>query len=104
MNENAIDDDLLFFGTLVNFTIYQYMNNIMFLVDKAQLKSCDIVKQCIINYSGCYSTAQLYINLPIRLSYIKVCQLHLLLSLKITKRSKSGVHRLLSRHPDICFV
>ncbi len=41
----------------------------MFLVDNKALEGCDIVKQCIINHSGCCSTAQLFINLVSPLAY-----------------------------------
>ncbi len=44
----------------------------MFLVDNKSTEGCDIVKQCIINHSGCYSAGQLYINLPVRLLHVTV--------------------------------
>ena len=42
----------------------------MLLVDNKVIEGCEIIKQYIINPSGCYNTAPLYINLPIRLSHI----------------------------------
>ncbi len=60
-----------YFRTFGKFAIYQYRNN-MFLADNRAFQGCDVVKQRIINHSGCYNTAQLYLNLPIRLSYITV--------------------------------
>ncbi len=47
----------------------------MFRFDNQAIEGCDSVKQCIINHSGSCSTAQLYINVPIRLSHtcISLC-------------------------------